>query len=120
MFQICFGWPYPAHNIRHQSYWRDLNPRPHPYQGGALPTELQQRVLESLKRVKGIEPSYSAWKAAALPLSYTRVHARDRCSLLFRLSGRLSSFLRHTVFCSQQCPVFACFFPVGGIGFEPM
>ena len=24
------------------------------------------------KRVKGIEPSYSAWKAAALPLSYTR------------------------------------------------
>jgi hypothetical protein len=22
--------------------------------------------------VKGIEPSYSAWKAAALPLSYTR------------------------------------------------
>jgi len=26
----------------------------------------------SFKRVKGIEPSYSAWKAAALPLSYTR------------------------------------------------
>jgi hypothetical protein len=25
--------------------------------------------------VKGIEPSYSAWKAAALPLSYTRVKA---------------------------------------------
>ena len=25
-----------------------------------------------LERVKGIEPSYSAWKAAALPLSYTR------------------------------------------------
>jgi hypothetical protein len=28
-----------------------------------------------LERVKGIEPSYSAWKAAALPLSYTRVAA---------------------------------------------
>jgi hypothetical protein len=27
---------------------------------------------EQLERVKGIEPSYSAWKAAALPLSYTR------------------------------------------------
>jgi hypothetical protein len=27
---------------------------------------------EILERVKGIEPSYSAWKAAALPLSYTR------------------------------------------------
>ena len=32
------------------------------------------KPLEShLERVKGIEPSYSAWKAAALPLSYTRV-----------------------------------------------
>ncbi len=29
--------------------------------------------LKCLERVKGIEPSYSAWKAAALPLSYTRV-----------------------------------------------
>jgi hypothetical protein len=28
-----------------------------------------------LERVKGIEPSYSAWKAAALPLSYTRACA---------------------------------------------
>ena len=28
-----------------------------------------------LERVKGIEPSYSAWKAAALPLSYTRNRA---------------------------------------------
>lgn len=27
---------------------------------------------KSLERVKGIEPSYSAWEAAALPLSYTR------------------------------------------------
>jgi hypothetical protein len=30
------------------------------------------KYLKSLERVKGIEPSYSAWKAAALPLSYTR------------------------------------------------
>ena len=29
-------------------------------------------LVEKLERVKGIEPSYSAWKAAALPLSYTR------------------------------------------------
>jgi hypothetical protein len=28
--------------------------------------------LIDVERVKGIEPSYSAWKAAALPLSYTR------------------------------------------------
>jgi hypothetical protein len=26
--------------------------------------------------VKGIEPSYSAWEAAALPLSYTRMMAQ--------------------------------------------
>ena len=26
-----------------------------------------------MERVKGIEPSYSAWEAAALPLSYTRM-----------------------------------------------
>lgn len=31
--------------------------------------------LKILERVKGIEPSYSAWKAAALPLSYTRIRA---------------------------------------------
>ena len=30
------------------------------------------KYLKTLERVKGIEPSYSAWKAAALPLSYTR------------------------------------------------
>jgi hypothetical protein len=31
-----------------------------------------RKALILLERVKGIEPSYSAWKAAALPLSYTR------------------------------------------------
>ncbi len=42
-------------------------------------------LLQILERVKGIEPSYSAWKAAALPLSYTRVrpinyHAMEAAS----------------------------------------
>jgi hypothetical protein len=32
-----------------------------------------EKRLRTLERVKGIEPSYSAWKAAALPLSYTRM-----------------------------------------------
>jgi hypothetical protein len=36
------------------------------------------KCLKTLERVKGIEPSYSAWKAAALPLSYTRVRDRAR------------------------------------------
>jgi hypothetical protein len=32
---------------------------------------------KKLERVKGIEPSYSAWEAAALPLSYTRLISED-------------------------------------------
>ena len=35
---------------------------------------------EILERVKGIEPSYSAWKAVALPLSYTRIGTKARPS----------------------------------------
>src|SRR5215467_649579 len=31
------------------------------------------KCLRTLERVKGIEPSSSAWKAVALPLSYTRI-----------------------------------------------
>ncbi len=31
------------------------------------------RALQKLERVKGIEPSRPAWKAGALPLSYTRI-----------------------------------------------
>ena len=30
-------------------------------------------VVSILERVAGIEPAYSAWKAAALPLCYTRL-----------------------------------------------
>jgi hypothetical protein len=38
----------------------------------SVTTPTNSRNVEWLERVKGIEPSYSAWKAAALPLSYTR------------------------------------------------
>ena len=36
--------------------------------------QTRQRAVrqQNLERVAGIEPAYSAWKAAALPLSYTR------------------------------------------------
>jgi hypothetical protein len=55
--------------------------------------------VKSLERVKGIEPSYSAWKAAALPLSYTRAryvtyHAPGATSTRyarFGAAGALSS-----------------------------
>ena len=45
-----------------------------------------------MERVKGIEPSYSAWKAAALPLSYTRTrpihyHAGQATSTAMRRFG---------------------------------
>jgi hypothetical protein len=29
-------------------------------------------MRKNLERVEGIEPSYAAWKAAVLPLNYTR------------------------------------------------
>jgi hypothetical protein len=37
-----------------------------------------------MERVKGIEPSSSAWKAVALPLSYTRKRLRSAFVLDFR------------------------------------
>ena len=47
-----------------------------------------RRVME---RVKGIEPSSSAWEAAALPLSYTRVGLQLRqgaCVVKWALARR--------------------------------
>jgi hypothetical protein len=37
--------------------------------------EITWKFLRKMERVKGIEPSSSAWKAVALPLSYTREEA---------------------------------------------
>jgi hypothetical protein len=53
------------------------------------------KSLKNLERVKGIEPSYSAWKAAALPLSYTRArginyHAVAAASTAMRRTGPLT------------------------------
>ena len=50
--------------------WFDDSAR---FVGMSIPISSKQ--LKTLERVKGIEPSYSAWKAAALPLSYTRATA---------------------------------------------
>jgi hypothetical protein len=35
--------------------------------------QLSYRCISFMERVKGIEPSQPAWKAGALPLSYTRM-----------------------------------------------
>ena len=31
------------------------------------------KLVDFVERVKGIEPSYSAWEADVLPLNYTRI-----------------------------------------------
>ena len=40
--------------------------------GSRAANSRQSNQWKTLERVKGIEPSSSAWKAVALPLSYTR------------------------------------------------
>lgn len=41
-----------------------------------------------LERVRGIEPPYSAWEAAALPLSYTRVGRTGNRLLALRQAAK--------------------------------
>src|SRR5690554_7440412 len=86
----------------------ESNHRPPPYQGGALPTELRERVAcnglcclywchaaagGAMERETGIEPAPSAWKAEVLPLNYSRA-ARNICG-----GGR---WIRTTEGVSQQ------------------
>ena len=57
-----------------------------------------KKSLKTLERVKGIEPSYSAWKAAALPLSYTRArpihyHATEAASTAMHRALETAWFL---------------------------
>jgi hypothetical protein len=59
------------------------------------------KFLKRLERVKGIEPSYSAWKAAALPLSYTRLlainyHAGPAASTVMRRARDLTEYRRQS------------------------
>ena len=57
------------------SCWADSNCRPHPYQGCALPTELQQRMATT----KGLEPSTSGVTGRrSNQLNYMAVYARCR------------------------------------------
>ena len=57
------------------SCWADSNRRPHPYQGCALPTELQQQMATR----KGLEPSTSGVTGRrSNQLNYMAVYARCR------------------------------------------
>jgi hypothetical protein len=76
-----------------------------------METDGSHKPLKSLERVKGIEPSYSAWKAAALPLSYTR--AGDELS--WRASG-LNRSMQSVQFIVQPADPFVprtCFTAAG-------
>ena len=59
------------------------------------------------ERVKGIEPSSSAWKAVALPLSYTRkgrnVRLRTRDPQNLNSTAPASIALRYQDFCLLSC-----------------
>ena len=62
-----------------------------------------KKCLKTLERVKGIEPSYSAWKAAALPLSYTRArpinyHGRQAASTAMSGFGPLGRPCKRPLF----------------------
>jgi hypothetical protein len=48
------------------------------------------KPLKSLERVKGIEPSSSAWKAVALPLSYTRAGNSRQTSVIRSLASPMT------------------------------
>lgn len=48
----------------------------------AIAQQHQIKKAGKLERVAGIEPAYSAWKAAALPLSYTRGGDFDPCRMV--------------------------------------
>jgi hypothetical protein len=66
-----------------------------------------RKSLKTLERVKGIEPSSSAWKAVALPLSYTRA------------GGQQSDAGNQAVGLSDDRPLLLVPGMVGEVGLEP-
>ncbi len=81
-----------------------------------------------MERVKGIEPSSSAWKAVALPLSYTRVSrtvaAIDAGAAVANLTlpefPRKGTIFSSCTFCDRtRRPHSHCPWLVEGVGFEP-
>lgn len=80
-----------------------------------------RRLRVILERVEGIEPSYLAWKATALPLSYTRAGVIDRRRNLVASGNNLSRTSSVLIMpynpghASQSIPEPM----VEGVGFEP-
>ena len=84
------------------SCYPDLNRRPHPYQGCALPTELQQRMATR----KGLEPSTSGVTGRrSNQLNYRAIFlSKDsgRCNLSWQ--GQKDSNPRHSVLETDALP----------------
>ena len=87
------------------SCWADSNCRPHPYQGCALPTELQQHTCPRLgaskmATEKGLEPSTSSvtgWRSNQLNYSATSAFIR------YQIIAPMSiSFLKIFFSCCQK------------------
>ena len=86
------------------SCWADSNRRPHPYQGCALPTELQQHMATK----KGLEPSTSSvtgWRSNQL--NYLAMCA-------FVLELKLAYYSKYRAECQHPFPVFPAIFSEGG------
>ena len=92
----------------------DLNPRPHPYQGCALPTELHRLLLVILSERPGSNRRHSAWKADALPTELLPLLKRNTRFLKLSISGYR---LRDLVIIAQVAKKVLKF--VGRAGFEP-
>ena len=75
-----------------------LMPSAAPFVG--MKSDSLAKSLKNLERVEGIEPSYSAWKAAALPLSYTR----DGVDLTRRAGGLNPPLRPHSPVKTAQSP----------------
>ena len=96
----------------------ESNHRPPPYQGGALPTELREQVLQAVRtseacrvvameRETGIEPALVAWKATVLPLNYSRAGSKHSAANRF---GTSLPLLRQSLV--RRPGVASCFPPL--------
>jgi hypothetical protein len=88
------------------------------------PQQLIRRSVSGVERVMGIEPTQPAWKAGALPLSYTRacpgVRSPESSSFSFVilvLPGSAKSCIRSVLSAVVFRPRVASM--VGEAGFEP-